>query len=482
MLLYRFRWVSCQLNALQRCFPPNLPRVLNELPKTLEETYEEILKRIDDAQRDDTHRLLQCLTVAAGPLRVEEIAELLVFDFQTTSDGGVPTLREDWRWKDQDLAVLSMCSSLIAIVHNGDSRVVQFSHFSVKEYLTSPRLAQSQGDVSRFHVDLNAAHTTLAQACLGTLLRLDKHAGKKGSKCFPLAKYAAQHWVKHAQFEDVSSRVRDGMDDLFDNSKPHFSAWLRTHDIDERWDDFASWDRNSVGSPLYYAAFCGFYDLAERLIIKHPEQVNLAGGFILAPLPAALSKRHFRVADLLSKHGAVVDIQDQNAWTPLHVTTTNLESVDITRWLLKHGANASAQSHFSQTPLHHATHNADLETVRVLLEYKSDTGLRDTSEGHTPLHEILRHVGPSTERKVLEIVWLLLEYGADPNTRRSDGLTPLHRASSYGSLWVTRQLLRHGANIDEKDEEGRTPFKIASLCGHGEIMKLLLEHRRPGPP
>ena len=173
------------MNALQRCYPPDLPRVLNELPKTLDETYEEILKRIDDTQRDDAHRLLQCLTVAARPLRVEEIAELLVFDFQTTSDGGVPTLREDWRWNDKELAVLSMCSSLIAIVRNENSRVVQFSHFSVKEYLTSPRLAQSR-DVSRFHIDLNAAHTTLAQACLGTLLRLDEHAGKNSSNGLPL--------------------------------------------------------------------------------------------------------------------------------------------------------------------------------------------------------------------------------------------------------------------------------------------------------
>ena len=463
------------MNALQRCFPPNLPRVLNELPKTLDKTYEEILKRIDDDQRDDAHRLLQCLTVAARPLHVEEIAELLVFDFQTTSDGGVPTLREDWRWNDKELAVLSMCSSLIAIVRNENSRVVQFSHFSVKQYLTSPRLAQSR-DVSRFHVDLNAAHTTLAQACLGTLLRLDKHVGKNGSKGFPLAKYAAQHWVEHAQFGDVSLRVRDGMDDLFDNSKPHFSAWLRTHDVDEQWESFADWQRSSVGSPLYYAAFCGFYDLAERLIAKDPKQVNLAGGFVLAPLPAALSKRHFHVAELLRKHGADVDVRDQNAWTPLHTATAKLESIDITRWLLEHGANINAQTHFSQTPLHHATHNADLETVRVLLGYKPDTNLCGKSD-HTPLHEILGHVGRSTERNVVEIVRQLLISGADPNTRGTDGSTPLHRASRFGSLEVTHLLLRYGANIDEKDEEGRTPLKLASLCKHGAIMKLLTEHR-----
>ena len=83
------------MNALQRCFPSNLHQVLIELPQTLDETYEEILKRIHEVQRDDTHRLLQFLTVAARPLRVEELAALLAFDFQATSDRGIPTLRDD---------------------------------------------------------------------------------------------------------------------------------------------------------------------------------------------------------------------------------------------------------------------------------------------------------------------------------------------------------------------------------------------------
>ena len=84
--------------------------------------------------------MLQCLTVAVRPLLVEELAELLAFDFQASNSGGIPTLKEDWRWDDQEEVVLSTCSSLIAIVRSDGSRVVQFSHFSVKEYLTSPRL------------------------------------------------------------------------------------------------------------------------------------------------------------------------------------------------------------------------------------------------------------------------------------------------------------------------------------------------------
>jgi ankyrin repeat protein len=464
------------LNALQRCFPPNLRRVLNELPKTLDETYEEILKRIDEAQRDDTHRLLQCLTVAARPLQVDDLAELVAFDFQAMDERGIPTLREDWRWNDQELAVLSMCSSLITIVRNGDSRVVQFSHFSVKEYLTSPRLAQSRGDVSRFYVDLNAAHTIFAQTCLGTLLQLDEHVANSGFKGFPLVKYAAQHWVEYAQFEDVSLRVRNGMDDLFDNSKPHFSAWLKAHDIDEPWGKFGRASRFTIGSPLYYAAFCGFYDLAERLIMKHPEQVNLAGGLNVAPLTAALFKRYFRVADLLSKHGAVVDVRDRKAWTPLHEAAWITQSVDITRWLLNHGANASAQTDFGWTPLHCAAFRMNLEAVQVLLEYNPDINLQDRY-GNTPLDIILIKISPSPDEKVVEITRRLLGYGADPNIRNADGSTPLHLASSRGSLEVTRLLLSYGANIEEKDGGGRTPFQVASSYGYDEILKLLLEQR-----
>ena len=170
----------------------------------------------------------------------------------------------------------------------GGVRVVQFSHFSVKEYLTSSRLARSpHGEVSRFRIDLEPAHTIMAQACLATLLRLDEHAGDSDAKVSPLVKYAAKHWVDHAQFGKVSSRVRGGMNDLFDSSKPHFAAWLQVHDIDEDWYAFSPQRRDGVGSPLYYAAFCGFYDLAEHLITSHPEQVNARGGCTLFPLPAA---------------------------------------------------------------------------------------------------------------------------------------------------------------------------------------------------
>ena len=463
----------CQLEALQHCIPPNLRQYLNELPDTLDETYDRILKGINKSQKDNAHRLLQCLTVAVRPLLVEELAELLAFDFHASNSGGIPTLKEDWRWDDEEEAVLSTCSSLITIIPRDYSRVVQFSHFSVKEYLTSSRLARSpHGEVSRFRIDLEPAHTIMAQACLATLLRLDEHAGDIDAKISPLVKYAAEHWVDHAQFEKVSSRVRDGMDDLFDSSKPHFAAWLRVHNIDKVWETFSPYSQDGVGSPLYFAAFCGFYDLAECLITKQPDQVDARGGRNLFPLQAALYKRHFRVANLLYRHGAVVDVQGYFGYTPLYAASYHGQ-IDTVRWLLDHGADANASGDYLFTPLLYAAAEMQFEAVQLLLEHNADINPRDY-KGRSLLYWLFST--RSSKGKFVEMVRRLLEHGADPNICDDSHRTPLHEASSRGLLEAARLLLSHGAKVDAKDGKGNTPFQVAASKGHDELTKLLLAH------
>src|SRR5579863_3285355 len=171
------------------------------------ETYERILREIRKSNQAHACRLLQCLVAAVRPLRVEELAEVLAVDFDAE---GTSKLNTTWRWEDQEEAVMSACSSLVIVVQDGDSRIVQFSHFSVKEYLTSDRLAESSGDVSRYHIPLDSAHAILAQACLGVLLRLDDRIDQNTIKNFPLAKYAALHWIEHARFENMAPRIKAG--------------------------------------------------------------------------------------------------------------------------------------------------------------------------------------------------------------------------------------------------------------------------------
>jgi len=440
------------------------------LPETLDETYERILRDINKTNRSNARRLLQCLTAASRPLRLQELAEILAFDFEG-AQGGIPKLNTDWRWGDEEQAVLSTCSSLIVVVvDDAGSHVVQFSHFSVKEFLTSQRLACSiDPDVSRHHVTLEVAHTILARSCLGVLLCLDERADKESVKSFPLVEYAARYWVDHAQFGNVLSHVRDGMEVLFDSSKPHFAAWLRVHYMDGYWDglSFSYLVRPPV--PLYYAALCGFYGLAAHLIVKLPEQVNAVGGRILSPLLAALHRKHFRIAELLYHHGAVVDIRCLWERTPLHAASLH-GTIDTVRWLLDHGANPNSRQDDYWTPLHLTAWKGRVKVAQVLLERNADIHSR-SDDGRVPLHMASEFGHP-------DVVRLLLERGADADACDNERSTPLHLASSNGRVEVVRLLLEHGVNSDAEDIGGLAPFQIASICGRDEITRLLMEHGR----
>jgi ankyrin repeat protein len=376
--------------------------------------------------------LLQCLVVAVRPLRVEELAEVLAFDF---NGEGMPKLNPSWRWEDQEEAVMSACSSLVTIVEDGDLRVVQFSHFSVKEFLTVDRLVEPKRDVSRYHIRLEAAHTILAQACLGVLLRLDDRVDHNSIKDFPLVRYAAQYWPLHARAENVSSRVKDEMECLFDADKPHFATWLwMYYEVGSYPSKFTERPEIPDAVPLYHAAKLGFRDLAEHLIAEHPEHVNAKGGYEVTPMHAAASAGHANILLLLIEHGG-----DMNGL----------------------GTGGS-------TPLLGALGNGKLEAGQILLDHGAFVDARDDAD----VTALLRATGWG----YFEFVRMLLERGALINARGHKGYTALHCAARYDKVEVARLLLEHGADVNTHDEDGNTPSQVGSRHGHTEIVELMSKY------
>jgi hypothetical protein len=220
------------MGGLSSGLPSRLPssrirKVLADVPKTLDETYARVLREIKESHQESAQMIFRCVAVASRPLRVKELAEVFAFDFEA---GSIPEPREDWREDDPVHAVLSACSSLLAVVNVEDTQVIQFSHFSVKEFLISERFPQANDPISCYHVSMTPAHTLVARVCLGTLLHLPEDVTRDSLQKFPLADYAAEHWVDHARFEDVSQNVEDGMKQLFDPWESHFPVWVWIHD------------------------------------------------------------------------------------------------------------------------------------------------------------------------------------------------------------------------------------------------------------
>jgi ankyrin repeat protein len=444
---------------------------LDELPETLDATYERTLQEIDGTNWEFARRLLLCVAVVSRPLRVEELAECLAFDFNT---GPIPKYREDWRLEDPVDAVLSTCSTLLALVNVDGCQVIQYSHFSVKEFLTSSRFAEKGDTISRhYHISMTPAHTLVAQACLGILLCLDGRITRDGLDKFPLVKYAAEHWVEHARFEDVSQNMVEGMKELFDENKPHLAVWLWIYDPTAD-----SWERNRLakvqspvaprGTPLHYAAFCGPLDIVKVLVTEQLQDVN-SRRFDNSSTPLHLVSREGRmeVAQFLVEHGADATAKDKIGWTPLHWASER-GHIGLAQFLVQHGVDATAKDKIGQAPLRLASEKGHIGLAQFLVQHGADVTAKDKI-GSTPLH-------CASAEGHIELARFLVQHGADVTAQTKNGQTPLHGASFKGHIELAQFLVQHGADATAKAKDGRTPLHVASLRGHIELAQFLVQH------
>lgn len=94
-----------------------------------------------------------------------------------------------------------------------------------------------------------------------------------------------------------------------------------------------------------------------------------------------------------------------------------------------------------------------------------DLNLPDDA-GLTPLHLAAGHCRTN-------VVALLLEKGAQPNSKAKGGATPLHLASQEGCADAVTMLLTGGAQVNARDDQGRTPLKRAEEWRQDATVQLL---------
>ena len=77
----------------------------------------------------------------------------------------------------------------------------------------------------------------------------------------------------------------------------------------------------------------------------------------------------------------------------------------------------------------------------------------------------------------VNIVQLLIEHGAKPDSVWQHGHSPLMSAATYGSIEIVKLLLETKINIDQqRTVDGLTALMLAVSKGHIDKVKLLLEH------
>jgi ankyrin repeat protein len=115
----------------------------------------------------------------------------------------------------------------------------------------------------------------------------------------------------------------------------------------------------------------------------------------------------------------------------------------------------------------------DVPRLRLLLEFGADVETKDAG-GHNALYRVANGQGRRNEDGVAAIE-LLIAHGAKVNQVTGvGGMTPLHMASRRGTTGIAEALLDAGANIEARDKNGETPLRRAVNCGQEQMICLLL--------
>jgi len=241
-------------------------------------------------------------------------------------------------------------------------------------------------------------------------------------------------------------------------------------------------DPNAVDSrgnaALALAAMSGKLEIARLLLDAGADvdgtKIDDSTEELTSALYQAVYMQHNDVAELLIANGADVnwlwDNKKETWGTPLHAAAW-FNNVEMVQRLIDNGADPDLLSKYSRgtTPLHWAVWNQSEEVARMLLDNGAEVDLA-TDLGVTPLMYMLDPKARSI--RLLDLVALLLEAGADPDLQDKIGDTALHYAARGGREEAVALLIEHGASLDIENNAGQTPLDLAA---NDEIAEMLRE-------
>jgi uncharacterized protein len=253
----------------------------------------------------------------------------------------------------------------------------------------------------------------------------------------------------------------------------------------------------------------------------HPDYTSSRGGF--TALMFAAQKGDTEMARLLVNAGANINIQSEEYGSALLVAVLN-SNMNTGLYLLDQGANPTVQDHWGFSPLHYALfdgivaigmsrtripsdeiwlrHNLP-EVVESLLVHGADPNAR-VGRGISPFSypafarttgnamPEIRQPGATpfllaSASLDINLMQLLLEYGADPLLTTNEGTTPMMVAAGMGrqeeltadeklaAVSAVTLLWEHGIDINASNQDGRTALAAAAYQGADDVIEFLVE-------
>ncbi len=123
------------------------------------------------------------------------------------------------------------------------------------------------------------------------------------------------------------------------------------------------------------------------------------------------------------------------------------------------------------TPLGLSAFFGKLAVLETLVARGADVNLPSRNPMQVrPIHSAVAHRDPAV---ALQMAQVLLDNGVEVNVTQTGGFTPLHEAANHGNIDMVRLLIHYGAIKSARSDDGRTPLDIAQQGHHDAVVALL---------
>lgn len=238
------------------------------------------------------------------------------------------------------------------------------------------------------------------------------------------------------------------------------------------------------------AVAAGHVDVLEYLLsIGVPFQTDSESALLVA-----IKHQQLHAAECLLRHGAQADYYPENSdnevlhCSPPLLLTASMNDVYLTELLLKYHGNGNIHNGELQTALHVAACVGGIDVMRVLIGCNINVNARDVYGKSPAVYAIENHQAEFfiDFAHVCSDYGLLIEVNEPFNknldmTIQDDGsnqvTTLLHEAILVGIPAIVKLLLDLGANVNSKNYQKNTPLQLACESGVVPIIECLLSHR-----
>ncbi|KAI1209023.1 uncharacterized protein F4807DRAFT_428541 [Annulohypoxylon truncatum] len=494
-----FRWVACQLDALEYCIDrPMVRKVLKSLPDTLSETYDRILQRIPEPLLPKAIRILQLLAYSNVVLTINQLVDAVAVNIEDIDE-----FNEADRMPDPK-EILALCSSLVVTIplstfseeqsvdwdvedfsDEDEVEVVQLAHNSVKEYL-NPK--QPKEGITDEFLEINA-RASIAKVCIVHQLQLREQAKvrpeyKRLVRTYPLLLHASLYWTDHATVVESSSAEITGLVIDFLSCEDACRLYDLIQSSRKKGGRYIEQDR------LLFAAKFGLFHTAQRLInggaaaTTTTLEVAVDGGHDndrgvdinakdkhgQTALHIAINRDHEGMARLLIDHGADTNAKDKKGRTPLNSLSGSEKSESFVKMLVDHDAEVNTRDYLGKTPLFIAVEHYRLGLINSLLDHGVDINAKDCYND-TALQSLCVYGG----KMCYDLARLLIDRGADTKATDKRGNGLLHKAAAGGNEDLVKYLIDCNIDIDARDRHGRTPLHWSAGVANEPVVKYLIE-------